>query len=510
MVKRMVFAAKKAVPAGGPSFGSVKLVLLFLLSFFLSFLFFAPAPAAAETAGGKFPDLEGHWARQSVFRLAALDIFAGYPDGTFRPERPVTRLEAVALIMRAGGFAGTRSGRAGAARGAAAKSPAAGAPEVPAVPWGQDLVRLAVEKEIIPPGMLSPFLPGTPATRAEIAALLARALQLPLPEGAKGREAGADAKGTGGSAPAAEVAGAAASAENGREALFADLGAAPPEYVPCILAVAEAGFLSGYPDGTFRPESGLTRAEAASVLERLLDADWVKIPPGRRLSGWVSGIGQQKGKTEIELTSLEGVQKITPAPDLKCFFQGEQTGLLQAADHRVELILDQKKQAAFIRLLEPRPTRPPDEKITGTVKAVMIGKDSFLQLFDLECRDRLLPLAWDAVVEGKNVRGGFPSLRPETFVEVSLRAGRVVKAAVLDVKKVSGKIESLSGKTLRLAGKGDKWPLWFNYWDRARIVDREGRAAGAPAVGDSVQITYLDPLPDEIEDERVLEIALAK
>lgn len=129
----------------------------------------------------------------------------------------------------------------------------------------------------------------------------------------------------------------------------------------------------------------------------------------------------------------------------------------------MELILDKRKQARYVNILERRKMRPPSEKITGTVKSVLLGEDSYLQLSDLNCADRTLPPAWDAVVQGKSTRQGFLSLRPETFVEAALAGGEVSKVTVLDAKKISGTVESLTGKTLRLARAGDKtkWPQWF-------------------------------------------------
>ncbi len=46
-------------------------------------------------------DINGHWARSAIEYLVSLGIVAGYPDGTYRPERQVTRAEFSALVMRA-------------------------------------------------------------------------------------------------------------------------------------------------------------------------------------------------------------------------------------------------------------------------------------------------------------------------------------------------------------------------------------------------------------------------
>jgi hypothetical protein len=52
---------------------------------------------------GIFPDVQGHWAQRFIEPLAAQDIIRGFPDGTFRPEVPVTRAEFAALIQKAFG-----------------------------------------------------------------------------------------------------------------------------------------------------------------------------------------------------------------------------------------------------------------------------------------------------------------------------------------------------------------------------------------------------------------------
>lgn len=46
----------------------------------------------------RFSDLhQAAWAEAAVEQLAALHVIGGYPDGTFQPNKPVTRAEAVAL-----------------------------------------------------------------------------------------------------------------------------------------------------------------------------------------------------------------------------------------------------------------------------------------------------------------------------------------------------------------------------------------------------------------------------
>jgi hypothetical protein len=46
-------------------------------------------------------DLSGNWAEPFIKVLITKDIIKGYPDGTFQPDRPVTRAEFAALLNRA-------------------------------------------------------------------------------------------------------------------------------------------------------------------------------------------------------------------------------------------------------------------------------------------------------------------------------------------------------------------------------------------------------------------------
>ena len=48
-----------------------------------------------------FSDTEGHWAEASIQKWADKGVISGYPDGTFQPEKPVTRAEFAKIITLA-------------------------------------------------------------------------------------------------------------------------------------------------------------------------------------------------------------------------------------------------------------------------------------------------------------------------------------------------------------------------------------------------------------------------
>lgn len=47
-----------------------------------------------------FTDLAGHWAKEEIERAVSLGWIMGYADGTFRPDNPITRAEAMTMINR--------------------------------------------------------------------------------------------------------------------------------------------------------------------------------------------------------------------------------------------------------------------------------------------------------------------------------------------------------------------------------------------------------------------------
>jgi hypothetical protein len=48
----------------------------------------------------RFADLEGHWAAAFVEVLFSKDIISGFPDGSFQPATPITRAQYAALMMK--------------------------------------------------------------------------------------------------------------------------------------------------------------------------------------------------------------------------------------------------------------------------------------------------------------------------------------------------------------------------------------------------------------------------
>jgi hypothetical protein len=197
----------------------------------------AAAPSAASSTPPPAPvfcDLKGHWAVVTIGRLAAEGIVAGYPDGTFRPAAPVTRCQAAAMLVRL-----LKPAPATAADRERLRTKFRDAAQIPT--WAQEAVAVAMREGLLAgyscPGG-SCFAGARPVSRGEIAVLAARLL----------------AKKRGAMNPTLAFTDAAAIPVWAREAVGAACG---------------AGLVSGYPDGSFRFNRPVTRAEAAVLLSRL-------------------------------------------------------------------------------------------------------------------------------------------------------------------------------------------------------------------------------------------------
>ncbi len=58
--------------------------------------------AASNSSAKEFNDLTAeHWAQKEINALADDSVVVGYPDGTFRPDQPVTKAEFVTMVIKA-------------------------------------------------------------------------------------------------------------------------------------------------------------------------------------------------------------------------------------------------------------------------------------------------------------------------------------------------------------------------------------------------------------------------
>ena len=172
-----------------------------------------------DTPYTPFPDVPaGAWYAGDVEQAARLGLFNGKSGGVFDPEGSLTLAEAVTLaaktcsVYKGGGF--TPGGD----------------------PWYQNAVSYGLEQGFLTRGVYSDYT--QPATRADMAAIFAKAL--PLEEYTRINRIGA----------------------------IPDVNSATPN-ADAIYLLYGAGILTGDTAGAFHPDQTVTRAETAAILNRL-------------------------------------------------------------------------------------------------------------------------------------------------------------------------------------------------------------------------------------------------
>lgn len=193
--------------------------------------------------GADFADLKNHWAEKDIRRLAANRTVKGiYSNGKLfiMPERPITRAEFVTVLARVLGLSPkTESFPAGKQPTPRQPSPANGAGFTDTVGhWAQGSILAAQQTGLTRGYQDGKFSPDRPINRAELVTIISRAKEW------KDSEA---------SLPA--------------ESLYSDVPKSHWAYLS-VLSARRHGAVSGYPDGTFRPERRASRAEAFVLINK--------------------------------------------------------------------------------------------------------------------------------------------------------------------------------------------------------------------------------------------------
>ncbi|MGE5590769.1 MAG: S-layer homology domain-containing protein [Bacillota bacterium] len=131
------------------------------------------AEGTADTPASAFSDVRpGDWFYAEVLAAAGRGVVRGMEDGTFRPDDPVTREQAAAMLVRAL----RAGGRLGDPPDAAARQALLGAFEDRATVsgWAVDDLAVALHEQVVRGQMAARLAPRDGATRAEAAVMLAR------------------------------------------------------------------------------------------------------------------------------------------------------------------------------------------------------------------------------------------------------------------------------------------------------------------------------------------------
>ena len=175
------------------------------------------------------------WYASYVNKISELNAFSGYEDGTFRPDNQITQEEFIKTVVC------LICGELNESNAPTVKNTWNSKWSSWAVPY----LDKAFELGLITEQDTMFKLVGIPCNRGEMAKVITRAVEY-LKEDSVADTSTYITK-------------------------LKDYNRIKEEYKPYVLQAYAKGILSGYDDGTFRDDGLLTRAEASSVLVRLID-----------------------------------------------------------------------------------------------------------------------------------------------------------------------------------------------------------------------------------------------
>ena len=174
-----------------------------------------------SVSGNAMSDIGNSWAKPYIERLANKGIITGYTDGTFKPDKNITREEASKIISEYIG-----------------NSEASGNGNLSDIEnrWSTKFIKHLVSKGIVTGYTDGTFKPEKNITRAEFATIVCRYLE------SEGLVDGVDTS----------------------EVNLWDIESNwAKEY---IKKMAAKGYINGYPNGSFKPNNLITRAEVSAIV----------------------------------------------------------------------------------------------------------------------------------------------------------------------------------------------------------------------------------------------------
>ncbi|PIC84052.1 S-layer homology domain-containing protein [Sporosarcina sp. P1] len=183
-------------------------------------LIFAATPFHAQAAA-QFSDVDKHWAKKEIMYLADRNIIGGFPDGTFKPNDPITRAQASSMLIKA-------------LKIPLIKNPTVQFKDVSKKSPYYQILATVNEKGIMR-GDNGFMRPGEDTSRAHMAAIIRRSFNIPVDH----------------------------------QATFVDVSPTHWSF-PDINGIAKKG-ITGGSEGKYMPADSVTRSQFATFLVRALD-----------------------------------------------------------------------------------------------------------------------------------------------------------------------------------------------------------------------------------------------
>ena len=369
------------------------------------------APALAAQGGWRswFLDVpEDNWALPYVMEMHAKGLMKGVGNGFFQPAGPLTRAQAVTVAVRLMGLEDEIYDLDD--REIRNLLPFTDRDDIPE--WAKPYVAVAVDHDIVPVAEDGLFRANENATRLWVSVLLVRAL---------GYEAEAQAK-------------------MKANLPFDDADLIPASLVGYVVAAVDHQLVQGFPDGTFRPNDALTRAQAAALLSRT-DRQLGEL--GRFRPGFLVGDLVRVSERNLTLTlSVQGRnQTFDVDADAPVFLNEKSANLGDLpVGARVSVVLGDDNVVLMVIAYTPV-TTPGASGVSGEISAIflpseMAGGLGLVVVKTSNGKEQTYPLAPQATATYNGRKLDLDELRVGDQVKVQVIAGVAISIEV--TKRGSG------------------------------------------------------------------------
>ena len=369
------------------------------------------APALAAQGGWRswFLDVpEDNWALPYVMEMHAKGLMKGVGNGFFQPAGPLTRAQAVTVAVRLMGLEDEIYDLDD--REIRNLLPFTDRDDIPE--WAKPYVAVAVDHDIVPVAEDGLFRANENATRLWVSVLLVRAL---------GYEAEAQAK-------------------MRANLPFDDADLIPASLVGYVVAAVDHQLVQGFPDGTFRPNDALTRAQAAALLSRT-DRQLGEL--GRFRPGFLVGDLVRVSERNLTLTlSVQGRnQTFDVDADAPVFLNEKSANLGDLpVGARVSVVLGDDNVVLMVIAYTPV-TTPGASGVSGEISAIflpseMAGGLGLVVVKTSNGKEQTYPLAPQATATYNGRKLDLDELRVGDQVKVQVIAGVAISIEV--TKRGSG------------------------------------------------------------------------
>ncbi|MFZ5652602.1 MAG: S-layer homology domain-containing protein [Bacillota bacterium] len=367
------------------------------------------SPQAVPAAGAaSFKDTEGHWSRQVVEKSYALDLMKGYPGEVFKPEDPVTRLEAIAIIIRAMGL--EEEARTVDYKNSGITLPAG-------MFWGQGHLVVAARKGLLHRDYVGQLLFGHPIPRQEVATLVAVALRDKL-----------KTKG------------------DPQKLAYTDTAEISPTYLPYVADVTQNNIMQGIENKQFGPNQIMKRGQMAALMVKTVQEGWFSYGSERIISGSVSALDSTAGV--ISITRADGSQiprlidtgavffRDSKPSSLADFKTGDQVTAMLGSNSKVRHLESSVNTAGSTDI-------PAETEITGKIVDRSVTGDSALKLRNTDFKETVYPLAQVVTITDGTGARGLSNLTDGTYVRVRVNNNSIHYIKILQSEEVTGEVNSI-------------------------------------------------------------------